>query len=143
MSDDKTEMVVGFVFDSAGRVVLTERSGLLSGITTVIEKSEDPFSAMVRGAFEQVGADIDKWGCFLQLELVPTRVYYFRAVEPAATLNAARSLSEYPVTVLPPSAALTRYQHAPNLAWILPLAAYHREGESVYETIVAEAVTLP
>lgn len=144
MSDDKTEMVVGFAFDLAGRVALVQKnrpewmSGYLNGIGGHVEEGEDPFTAMVREFEEETSQRIEQWGCFVQMEFPEARIYFFRTTVTAAVLNGVHTVTDEPIVILPAS-SLGRYLHVSNLSWLLPLARYDRD---VYETIVVEAQVL-
>lgn len=143
-----TEYVVGFAFDTFGKVALIEKNrpawqaGRLNGIGGHVEPGEAPATAMRREFREETGTDLAGWELFAVMDFPGARIHFYRLLNlaPGVLDNLATTTDERVYVLwahsLPGSLI-------PNLSWLIPLAAYTADR---YEPIhvraeMAEALT--
>lgn len=123
------EYVVGFLLDGDGRVALirknrpTWQQGRLNGIGGRVEPVEGPDEAMRREFTEEAGADIGGWQPFVRMTLPDAALTFYRCWADPHVLDALRTMTDEPVALVPVD-KITDYLIVPNLAWLVPLAAY-------------------
>ncbi|OGO36950.1 MAG: hypothetical protein A2147_09735 [Chloroflexi bacterium RBG_16_57_8] len=129
--------VVGFLFDTRGRVALITKNrpawqkGRLNGIGGHIENDETPEQAMVREFREEAGCDGLAWR---QYCVVRGNVYELNVFTARSELAEIRSTTDemvgwYSIDRLPDNVL-------PNLRWLIPMADYELpiKAEIVHES---------
>jgi 8-oxo-dGTP diphosphatase len=145
-----TEYVVGFAFDTDGRVALIRKNrpewqaGRLNGIGGHIEPGEHPNDAMWREFREETGTDVSGWQKYVVMDFPGARIHFYRlrGLLPR-DLDGLRSMTDEEVVLAWPGDA-NWHLMIPNLMWLIPLAAYTADD---YELIhvrasMAEALTV-
>lgn len=135
LPDGVTGYAVGFAISGdtdTPNVLLIEKArpewqaGKLNGIGGHIEPGETPHQAMRREFKEETGLLIHSWGHFLTMEFPGAVIWFFRTRVSQDTLDKAESLTDEKVICMNID-AVTRNNIIPNLAWLVPLAAYNAD----------------
>lgn len=142
-----THFVVGFALDHLGRVALIRKTrpdwqaGLLNGIGGHVEDGESPEAAMVREFEEETGTRLDGWEPVVQMTFPGAVIHFYRARTTADVLDGLRTTTDEEVHVADLGSLAPQFV-VPNLAWLLPLAAYTADTyEPIHVTAsVAEAL---
>lgn len=125
--------VVGFALDEANRVCLIWKThpawqaGLLNGVGGHIEEGESPEEAMRREFQEETGLDLPAWELMVMMTFPGAQLYIYRARVSAEVLSGVTTMTEETVSIMPLDTAIwyaLNHGAIPNLAWLLPLAAY-------------------
>lgn len=135
------EYVVGFLLDCDGRVALIRKNrpawqqGRLNGIGGHVEEGESADAAMRREFAEETGTDIDGWQQFVRMRFPSAGITFYRRWAEPFVLDELRTMTDERVA-LAPVANINDFLIIPNLAWLVPLAAYTADQ---YEQIVVDA----
>lgn len=134
-----TDYVLGFAMDTVGRVALIRKfrpawqKGKLNGIGGKIEKFDSsPEAAMIREFREEAGLTINAWSSFATLRSNGHTIHCFRVWVDPDTLNGVKTQDETEHVSLYNVRSVRDYITVPNLAWLIPLAAYTHD---IYEVV--------
>ncbi len=125
------EYVVGFAIDTRDRVALIRKNrpawqaGRLNGIGGHVEDGERPMDAMVREFLEEAGTTLSGWDEFVVMDFPGARIHFYRnaGLHPVR-LDGLRSMTDEEIVVLHVDDIGIDGPIIPNLAWLVPLAAY-------------------
>lgn len=147
-----TRYVVGFAFDTDGRVALIRKNrpewqaGRLNGIGGHVEPGETPWAAICREWCEETGQPTPaNWREFVVMDFPGARIHFFRALGLFPEwLDGCRTTTDEEV-VLAWVGDANRHLLIPNLTWLIPLAAYTAdEYEPIHiRAAMAEVLTSP
>lgn len=135
MNAERTNFVVGFVFDNDGRdVILLEKrrpwwqSGKLNGVGGAIEDGETPLMAMSREAWEEIGAVNLEWFRFAVIIVQDPEKDTVLTIHCFAAMGygTMRTKTDEPLVRAPYEAVVNDLVPIiPNLRWLLPMALTH------------------
>jgi 8-oxo-dGTP diphosphatase len=147
----QVEYVVGFAFDTRGRVALIRKNrpawqaGRLNGIGGHVEPGEAPRDAMTREFQEETGTRLDGWERFAVMAFPGAIIYFYRLrnLHPIR-LDGLRSITDEEVCIWD-HRGLYSTDVIPNLTWLVPLAAYTADTYEVIhiQAAMAEAIDAP
>lgn len=145
------EYVVGFAFDTWNRVALIRKNrpewqaGKLNGIGGHVEPGEDPDEAMIREFREETGTYLVGWKKFVVMDFPGARIHFYRLLDIGfSTLDGLITATDEDVVVVYPSDLATNLSipQIPNLAWLIPLAAYTADDYEVLHVQASKAEAL-
>lgn len=146
-----TEYVVGFAFDTRGRVALIRKNrpewqaGRLNGIGGHVEAGEAPRDAMAREFQEETGTRLDGWERYAVMDFPGARIYFYRLrnLHPIR-LDGLRSTTDEQVCICD-HRTVGQAGVIPNLSWLVPLAAYTADTYEVLHirAAMAEIIDAP
>lgn len=126
------EYVVGFLF-SGKKVVMIRKNrpdwqaGYLNGVGGHVEQDELPYDAMRREFYEETGYHVGHWDRFLVLKHPDAVIHFYRAFGDG---RLAQTKTDEEVVYIDMAEAL-QDKVIPNLQWILPMAYYAVDLETV------------
>lgn len=135
----KERMVVGFIFNMLGDVLLVRKArpnwqkGKLNGIGGHVEFNELPIEAMRRECQEEAGLDIERWFHVCSMEGDDWRLEVFTVQIEDEQFNKMVSKTDENVEI---HNVKTIYNEItiPNCKWLVPMCLEHMENPFTFKT---------